>query len=299
MRVSEFHRYGLAEKRVEHAKSENANSLEEISTQKRIRDISNDPIGMSRAIRYQNRISISDQHLKNMDFSRGFIAKTEASLADLNDNLMRAKELAVAMANDTYSQDSRFATSLEVAEIIKAVVQIANSQYNGRYVFGGFRTTTPPLAGDGTFLGDDGAIYIEVQEGDFKQINLQARYLFEPSLEEQKVGAFGMIRNLETLYEGLVANDKFQIQRALTGLDLQLEKATSNMASLGALSSSLEKTAARTEKERDFTKGSLSGVVDSDAFKATSDFKRTETILQSTLLATNKMLQPSLLNFMQ
>jgi flagellar hook-associated protein 3 FlgL len=39
--------------------------------------------------------------------------------------------------------------------------------------------------------------------------------------------------------------------------------------------------------------------MDADAFAAVSDFKKTETILQSTLLAANKVLQPSLLNFLQ
>jgi flagellar hook-associated protein 3 FlgL len=43
----------------------------------------------------------------------------------------------------------------------------------------------------------------------------------------------------------------------------------------------------------------LSNIVDADAFEVMSDFKKTETILQSTLLAANKALQPSLLNFLQ
>ena len=34
-------------------------------------------------------------------------------------------------------------------------------------------------------------------------------------------------------------------------------------------------------------------------FKASSDFKQTEAILQSTLMASNKLLQPSLMNFLQ
>jgi flagellar hook-associated protein 3 FlgL len=47
------------------------------------------------------------------------------------------------------------------------------------------------------------------------------------------------------------------------------------------------------------TKKQLSGVEDADMYDATSEFKRTETALQSTLQASTKLLQPSLLNFMQ
>ena len=65
------------------------------------------------------------------------------------------------------------------------------------------------------------------------------------------------------------------------------------------MSNAISQTQARTEKDVDFTKATLSGVEDADAFKVMSDFKKTESLLQSTLLASNKVLQPSLLNFMQ
>ena len=55
----------------------------------------------------------------------------------------------------------------------------------------------------------------------------------------------------------------------------------------------------RLELQSDKTRESLSKVEDADIYKATSEFKRTETVLQSTLLASTKLLQPSLLNFLQ
>jgi flagellar hook-associated protein 3 FlgL len=62
---------------------------------------------------------------------------------------------------------------------------------------------------------------------------------------------------------------------------------------------SINNTQARISKEVDASKGTLSEIEDADALKVTSDFKKTEATLQSTLLASNKVLQPSLLNFMQ
>ncbi len=299
MRVSERHRYNLAEKRMENAKSNNANVLEELSTQKRIREISDDPIGMARSIRYRDRIAETDQFVKNVDYSRGFIARSEAAINDINENLMRVKELAIAAASDTYNASSREASGLEVNQIMNAVVQAGNSQYNGRFVFSGFRSTSPALSVEGDYLGDDGAIFIEIGAGDFKQVNLQSRNLFEASIEEREVGRMNMVQALDTVYDGMMRNDKFQIQKGLNELDFHLDKTTSYQASLGALSSTFEQTMARTEKDRDFTKAALSSVEDSDIFHASSEFKRTETIMQSTMLATNKMLQPNLLNFMQ
>jgi flagellar hook-associated protein 3 FlgL len=61
----------------------------------------------------------------------------------------------------------------------------------------------------------------------------------------------------------------------------------------------INNTQTRVIKDVDAAKGTLSQIEDADAFKVMSDFKKTEATLQSTLLASNKVLQPSLLNFMQ
>jgi len=299
MRVSENQRYKQVEGRVERAKTANARAMDDVSTLKTIRDISDNPVGMTRAIRYKDQISTMDQHVKNMDMSKGFMQRTEDALVSLTDNLVRAKELAVAMANDTYNASSREATSREIREIIDEVVLLGNSSYANRYVFAGFRNGTPPLTADGNFVGDDGSIFVQIAPGSFRPINFNARNLFEPTPEERESGHGNMVHALQSFYESLQANDKVGINRAMSELDFHMGKTTSYQASIGGMYNAISKTQERTEKDTDFVKASLSQVEDADAFKATSDFKKTEAVLQSTLLASNKVLQPSLLNFLQ
>ena len=145
MRVSERQRYLSSETRVERAKNNNGKMLEQISSQKRINRVSDDPVGMSYAIKQKAQIAGYDQYSKNMTFAKGYLERSEASLRGIQDYLIRAKELAVGMANATYDAESRNVTALEIREIIDGVVSLANSSYGNRYVFGGFRTTTPPL----------------------------------------------------------------------------------------------------------------------------------------------------------
>lgn len=299
MRVSENQRYKQVEGRVERAKTANARSMDDVSTMKSIREISDDPVGVVRAIRYRDQIASMDQHVKNMDMSKGFMQRAEDALTSLTDNLMRAKELAVAMANDTYDASSREATSREIKEIIDEVILVGNSSYANRFVFAGFRNGTPPLTADGNFVGDDGSIFIQVAPGSFRPINLNARGLFEPTPEERLQGHGNMVHALEGFYESLKDNDKNGIKRSLEELDFHMSKTTSYQASIGGMFNAISKTQERTEKDTDFAKATLSQVEDVDAFKATSDFKKTEATLQSTLLASNKVLQPSLLNFLQ
>lgn len=299
MRVSENQRYQQVEGRVERAKTANARGLDDMSTLKSIREISDDPVGVTRAIRYRDQIASMQQHVRNMDMSKGFMQRTEDALSNLTDNLLRAKELAIAMSNDTYNASSREASAREIREIIDEVVLVGNSSYANRFVFGGFRNGTPPITADGSYVGDDGSIFVQVAPGSFRPVNLNARNLFEPSAEERAKGHSSMIHSLQVFYESLRDNDKGGIKKAVNELDFHMEKTTSYQASLGGMFNALNKTQERTEKDTDFARGTLSLVEDADAFKVTSDFKKTEAMLQSTLLASNKVLQPSLMNFLQ
>ena len=299
MRVSERHRYHITHSRVERAKSDNADQLEKISTQKRINRISDDPVAAGQAIRERGRIKTVDRYLKNIDYAKGFVERTETALSGLADNLIRARELAVGLANATYDENSREAASREIRQIIDDVVGIGNATFANRYVFGGFRSQTPPLSLDGTFLGDDGAVFLEVDRNEFKQINLQARKLFEADSEELNNGHFGIVHALSLLFDGLADDDMSQIRKSMDEITYQLEKTTSFQATLGAIWNALEGTGQRSELTREISQEKLSRLEDVDAYQAVSDFKRTETVLQSTLMASNKLLQPSLLNFMQ
>jgi len=299
MRISERHRYDLASDRIERSKQANAEALDEISTQKRINKLSDDAMGAAQAVRYRDRISGAQQFQKNVMFSRGYIERTENAISGIHDRLIRAKELAVATANDTYDGSSREAAGREVKQIIEEVTSLANTSYNGRFVLAGFRTATPAMSSDGTYNGDDGVIYVQIGKDDFRQVNLQARSLFEASEDEQKARHFNLVDTLEVLQRGLMENDKPNIQRSLDELDHQMEKSSSFQATVGALQRSLDEAAKKLELDEEKTKGVLSNIEDVDIYKSSSEFKRTETVLQGTLMASNKLLQPSLLNFMQ
>ena len=299
MRISDRQRYDLTNSRVDKAKVDNADMLEQLSTQKRINRVSDDPIGMGQALRRKTQISNYDQFLKNVEFSKGYLERTESALTGIHDNLIRAKELSVGLANSTYGSESREAAAVEVKEIIDGVVSLANSAYGGRFLFGGFRTQTPPVSRDGHFMGDDGAIFLQIDDGTFRQINLQARNLFEPNADEREKRHFGMIQSLQILRDSLHTNDAQGIHVAMDELDFQMDKTSSYQAALGAIYNAIDNTGAKLEMNRELTQVDLSRLEDADTFKVTSDFKRSESVLQSTLMASNKLLQPSLMNFMQ
>lgn len=299
MRISERLRHDITTTRVEKAKSANTGMLEIMSTQKKLNKLSDNPVALGQAVREKDRINNMGQFIKNINFSKGYLERTETSVAGIHESLMRAKELAVAMSNDTYGPDSRAAAGREIKELIDGIVNLANTSYGNRFVFGGFRTRTPPLSNEGQYVGDDGEIFLQIGEDLFKKINVRARNLFEANRDERDEGHFNMIHSLKILHEGFMHDDQHMIRAAMEELDYQMEKTSSYQATLGAIHNALNSALERLEMGKEVSTETLSKLEDADIYKTMSDFKRTETILQSSLLASNKLLQPSLLNFLQ
>lgn len=299
MRVSERHRYWVANRRINKARTNNTETLNMLSSQKRINSIHDDPVGLARTIKYKERLSEIDDFKKNIDFTKGYLDVTESAISGINDRLSRAYELSVAMANDSYGPDSRDATAKEVKQLVNQVIQLGNSKYNGKYVFGGFRSQSPALDREGNFLGDDGVLFLQLGPEHYKRVNISGRDFFESSVNARESGHFNMLDALSLLQSGLESNNKDAIYKAIDELEFQMEKTTSYQASVGAVWGAIEEAEKRLELSEHTKTTALSRLEDLDVYKASSDFKRTESILQSTLLASNRLLQPSLLNFMQ
>ncbi len=297
-RISERYRYWVANSHVGQARSNNVDSLEKLSTQKRINSLRDDPLGLSTSLKIRENISEIGQMQKNIDYSKGFLDVTESATSAIFDCLSRAKELSIAMANDSYDKDSRESTSKEITQLVNQVILLGNSKFGNKFIFSGFRSQAPALDQDGNFLGDDGEIFLSIGEGQYKKINIPGRDLFEASLDEREQCHFNMLDSLNLLRSGLSGNDKDAIYRSLDELDYQMNKVLSFQSLVGASWNAVD-NARNYLSVMDHQKvENLSRIEDADMYAATSDFKRTETVLQSTLMATNKLLQPSLLNFM-
>ena len=299
MRISERLRYETVAGRINDAKEQNSNAMEELSSQRRIEKLSDDPVGSSQIIRFRDQIENVRQFQTNIEYSKGFLERSEEALQAINNNLIRAKELSVAMSNSTYDPASREATSREIREIMDEIITLGNSTFNGRYVFGGFRNQTPTLNLDGDFMGDDGIVHLELSPGNFRPVSLNGRDVFEATPEEMKKGHFNMIESLNLLYNGMHNSDPDAIHRAMNELEHQLDKTSAGIASIGAMSTAIIETGARLSGDETTLRDQLSKVQDSDMYHASSEFKRTEAVLQGTLMASTKLLQPSLLNFLQ
>src|SRR5215212_5909534 len=88
-----------------------AAAQEMVTTGRRINRLSDDPLGAVRVLGLRNFTAALSQYEKNIDTIMPFVEQADAVLANAEQSLMRAKELALASANDTQSASDRTSTA--------------------------------------------------------------------------------------------------------------------------------------------------------------------------------------------
>ena len=107
---------------------------------------------------------------------------------------------------------------------------------------------------------------------------------------------FNILKQLST---GLRANDTMAIQATLERLDDALDQIVMLRSQVGARLATLENTTQSLTKTKIDNATLMSSLEDADAFEVFSNITRNENALKATLQTSNKLISPSLLDFLR
>ena len=166
----------------------NYNKLtKQLASGSKITNITEDPIAAVNILNTNRQLGQIDTFSTNVE-----LAKTELSaLDDLMDlaggYLSNAWDKAMQANNQTYSDTSLKALKVEIDELTKTMVDLANTEYDNNYIFSGANTKTIPYTidknGDITYHGTlhsnpDYIRQTEVADGVFETINTTGDKVF-------------------------------------------------------------------------------------------------------------------------
>ncbi len=129
---------------------------ERISTGKQMSRISDKPVNLVSALRFRSSIVELDQYSENITYGGNLITASEAALTQIKDMTARAKTLAIQATDPALTVENRAAIAEEIKNIFNQSVQLANTQINGKYIFGGYRTTGYTDEEPAPFIADKG-----------------------------------------------------------------------------------------------------------------------------------------------
>jgi flagellar hook-associated protein 3 len=119
---------------------------DQIATGRQINKPSDDPVGLSYAMRYRSDITANEQFEENIDSSLSWLEFTDTLMEQGNNVLQRIREISVQAANGSNPDTAMEAVRAEIMQLSDQLVTIGNSQFNGKYVFNGQLTDQAPYS---------------------------------------------------------------------------------------------------------------------------------------------------------
>lgn len=127
---------------------------DQMASQKKIQLASDDPVVAARAIKYRSYVAKVEQYQKNAGDALSWQEVTDSALTDLGEVVKQLKEYTVQASTDTLADSDRQAIKANVEALKDQILQIMNSTYADRYIFGGYVTDTASYEQTDTAVGD-------------------------------------------------------------------------------------------------------------------------------------------------
>ncbi len=179
MRVADNNTFDQVRGNLSKNRSEMSELQNQAATQKRVTKPSDDPVAAARVLATRVDLSGNKQFLKNLSYAKSFLEFTDQSLAELTENIVRAKELAISQASDGASnEESRKAVATEIQQLYSQMISIGNRKLGDRFIFGGYKTNSQPFTAEGEYKGDEGEMMIHTDKGSFIAMNLPGDKIF-------------------------------------------------------------------------------------------------------------------------
>lgn len=123
-----------------------AKLTEQLSTGKKINSMLDDTLQSVNIVNSNRQLGKIDIWSANIGSLSNEIKQSSEMIDLIMEKGQRAKDLATTAANGTSTKDTLNSTLTELDNIIEAVVDMANTNYNGNYIYSGTNTKTPPYS---------------------------------------------------------------------------------------------------------------------------------------------------------
>lgn len=286
-----------------------------IASAKKINRPSDDPVGTARLLGTKSAIKEQEQYSSNIENAVGWLDNADGALDSATSILQRCRELAVAGSTATATDDTMQTMADEVNELIAQLVQLGNTEYAGRYVFGGGKSGQPPFnvasqvdgrieTVDFVSPGYDPSLLdatyqqnVEIAEG--VTIDIAAGEKFFHTAADGTVNLNGVFSQLIELRQKLDAGDQGAVGSQLDSLDKITDNLLSERAVLGAKTNRLVTALDRAAAYRLELSELESRLEDTDYAEATIGLSTQQTVYESTLAVSAKIMQTNLIDFLK
>jgi flagellar hook-associated protein 3 FlgL len=210
---------------IEQAQQNQQTAIEQMSTGKSVNNLSDNPAAAAALVGNDALSSENDQYLTNISDVQGTLQAASSALNNAGQILTTAITVGAEGANGTMSTADRQALAQQVQGLQQQMLALANTTYQGVYVFGGTNVSYAPFAQDANsasgvqYNGNSDVTSVQIGEGQSMQTNVAGNQLFLNS-SGSIFQALNDLSNALTTGNGLDAANA-EAQQAFTQLNTQ------------------------------------------------------------------------------
>jgi flagellar hook-associated protein 3 FlgL len=182
----------------------------ELSSGVRVTSLSEDPVASGENVLLLNQMQRDDSFTESSSLVQGQLQVADSALGSVVSQLTAAISAATSANNGTMNSSDLKSVSNQIAGIRDEVLSLANTSYQGRYIFAGGQTSTAPFTQSGstspattTYNGDEDINSIETPNGQSIQLNVPGNQIFDGSGSNS---VFAVLNSLVADYASGTAN---------------------------------------------------------------------------------------------
>ncbi|MEJ5377190.1 MAG: flagellar hook-associated protein FlgL [bacterium] len=267
--------------------------LQQASTGKRVLNASDDPISALRIMEMKNELSRIDPAKRKIEYVKSWLSLSESALQNMEEVLVRAKEIALSQGSATANSQTRASAAVEVRQLYDHILALANTRLGDRYIFGGTQTLVVPVERDddyqASFNGNQESIQVDVGLGRTVAMNVEITGV----LRDNQV-----LETLRGLITALESNDAQAVTQSLDGLEQGHDALLALRGEVGSRIRSIESNAENLSDLELNLQGTLSDYQDADMAKLLTDLANQQTAYEAALRTTAMITRLSLIEFL-
>lgn len=160
----------------------------ELASGVRVNSLGQDPLAAGQNVLLLNQVQRDDSFTQSSNLVTGQLQVADSVLGQVVQQLTQAVSLSVSANNGTMNASNVKSISNQIAGIRGEILGLANTSYQGQYVFAGGQTANVPFTlstgaavDTVTYNGDQGANYLETPNGQKIQLNIPGDQIFSGS----------------------------------------------------------------------------------------------------------------------
>jgi flagellar hook-associated protein 3 FlgL len=269
-------------------------AIQQLSTGRSVNAPSDDPSATAALVLNQTQAGQNDTFQRNIDSLQGMFQTADSTLSSAVELMTKAISLGTEGANGTLNASDQQAISAQLQGILNEMVGLANTSYQGEYLFSGTAVNVVPFAVNGsgvvTYQGNTNTNSLEILNGQTLQLNVPGSQIFSnPSGD-----VFGSLEQMITALQTGTGIDAANtaVQNAFQELNQQRVFYGNGLNRMSSATAFLNRENVQLNQQQN-------NLIAVDAAKAATDLSQAEMQNQAVLVATGKVLNhPDLFSYL-